>query len=74
MTGDASDGYKGNRKYDILKESKATDIEAGPPSPVVTLPPVVADKSKELGEDNRTTQESLIPSFALHVIQYSKDP
>lgn len=50
VTGDASDGYKGSRKYDILKESKATDIEAGPPSPVVTLPPVVADKTKDLGK------------------------
>lgn len=50
MTGDASEGYKGSRKYDILKESKATDIEAGPPSPAVALPPVMADKTKELGK------------------------
>lgn len=49
VTGDASEGYKGSRKYDILKESKAADIEAGPPSPVA-LPPVVADKTKELGK------------------------
>lgn len=51
MTGDASEGYKGSRKYDILKESKAADIEAGPPSPAVALPPVMADKTKELGEE-----------------------
>ncbi|XP_050686161.1 transmembrane protein KIAA1109 homolog isoform X6 [Eriocheir sinensis] len=49
VTGDASEGYKGSRKYDILKESKAADIEAGPPSPAVALPPVMADKTKELG-------------------------
>lgn len=49
VTGDTSDGYKGSRKYDILKESKPADIEAGPP-PGVTSPPVVADKTRELGK------------------------
>ncbi|XP_069959318.1 bridge-like lipid transfer protein family member 1 isoform X14 [Cherax quadricarinatus] len=48
VTGDASEGYKGSRKYDILKESKQSDIEAGP-MPTVSSPPVVADKTKELG-------------------------
>ncbi|XP_069163725.1 bridge-like lipid transfer protein family member 1 isoform X18 [Procambarus clarkii] len=48
VTGDASEGYKGSRKYDILKESKQPDIENGP-LPAVSPPPVVADKTKELG-------------------------
>ncbi|XP_071552185.1 bridge-like lipid transfer protein family member 1 isoform X2 [Panulirus ornatus] len=48
VTGDTSEGYKGNRKYDILKESKPSDIETGP-LPPVSPPPVVADKTKELG-------------------------
>ncbi|XP_042235892.1 uncharacterized protein LOC121875406 [Homarus americanus] len=48
VTVEASDGYKGSRKYDILKESKQSDLEAGP-LPSVPSPPVVADKTKELG-------------------------
>ncbi|XP_066952302.1 bridge-like lipid transfer protein family member 1 [Macrobrachium rosenbergii] len=46
IAGDAADGHKGSRKYDILKESKASDIETGMQAHIP--PSVVADKTKEL--------------------------
>ncbi|XP_042881836.1 transmembrane protein KIAA1109 homolog isoform X7 [Penaeus japonicus] len=48
VAGDASEGYKGSRKYDILKESKQVDVEAGITSSV-SAPPLVAEKTKDIG-------------------------
>ncbi|XP_076066750.1 transmembrane protein KIAA1109 homolog tweek isoform X4 [Oratosquilla oratoria] len=44
---DVSEGYKGSRKYDLLKETKAPDVEAGLGSSKPSS--LVADKTKELG-------------------------
>ena len=47
VTGDAADGHKGSRKYDILKESKQSDVESGMQTHVPQ--PMVADRTKEIG-------------------------
>ncbi|XP_075226335.1 transmembrane protein KIAA1109 homolog tweek [Lycorma delicatula] len=66
VAGDVSEGYKGNRKYDILPEVKSTDdVERGENPPPSTPTPVPSQQLKEMNVVNSSGERARLVVLAV---------